>query len=531
MRHGAFANWTRHATRPRTALVPRMEGLETRLALSTASPAVEVTSATTEDSRSVIFEYDVNSPSLANELDFGVYRSADATFDADDQLVASVAIDTTSLGQSKADDDGLPASAPGHHRLTVPVPGGFGIEPEKPFVLVVANPSTAVGSADLAARTGTIHYRTIAVVTHGGLQDEADDATGPLWQRKITKELTQQGYNVVVKYVWAKDSRHPGKANEQAPKLARMINRIADNGPDSDPVSIHFIGHSEGTVVNSLAAQLLQVKESPNIERGYIKMTMLDPHSANNAAPGYQYSTKNGIAGRFARSAIRLFQWDAQDPIASVPKNVDDAEVFWQHTRVEAANVNHGLYNLWGQVPVRGEARYYDITGPGISHTGDFGVQNWYRFNVIPTLGQGGNFVDPTTLTGERVLAKGDHATKWLSTATTRHPQFAGTATPGATITLFAAASGSYGWKTVGQTHADATTGAWSVRPKLQHDGQYRFVARSAVEAFAGHPNVAVTPRLRLGAVSVRTNRVQRVTGHRLMEGAASPAGRDATLL
>ena len=69
----------------------------------------------------------------------------------------------------------------------------------------------------------------------------------------------------------------------------------------------------------------------------------------------------------------------------AVPPNVDQAEVFWQHTPVASANANNGLYNLWGQVPVLGHATYYDVTGPGISHSGDFGVANWYRFNVLPT--------------------------------------------------------------------------------------------------------------------------------------------------
>lgn len=506
MRHGLFSRWIGTPSRARTSRKPEVEGLECRLALSTAAPEVVVTSATTSDSQSVSFEYDVSSPSLASPtLEFGVYRSADRTFDAGDRAIASASIATTSLGQSTQDAEGKPAAAVGHHRTTLAVPEGLTIEPRRPFVLVVANPGTAEGAPDASARTASFHIRTIAVVTHGGIQDEADDVAGPLWQRLLTKELKEQGYSSVVKFVWAGQSREPGKANEQAPKLARILNRIADSGPEGDPVSLHFIGHSEGTVVNSLTAQLLQIKQSPNIERGYIKMTMLDPHAANNSAPGYQYSIKNGLSGDIAKWVIRTYQWGAEDPYASVPKNVDSADVFWQHTRVEVANANHGIYNLWGQVPVRGKARYYDLTGPGISHSGDFGVQNWYRFNVVPTLGEGGAFVDPTTLTGALDAARGDVSTRWLSSSSTASPAFSGTAAPGATVSLLAAANGSYGWKTVGQAKADPATGDWHVASRTLRDGRYRFAVRSTVPAFRGHPGVAVTPRLRLGSVAVRS--------------------------
>jgi hypothetical protein len=271
-------------------------------------------------------------------------------------------------------------------------------------------------------------------------------------------------------------------------------------------VDVQFIGHSEGAVVNSQAAQLLKVKEAPGIGIGYIQMTMLDPHAANSKTPGYQYSIGGGLPGRVAKTSINLFQWAAHDPIASVPSNVDQATVFYQHTVVSSADTNSGLYNLWGQVPVRGQATYYDVTGPGISHAGDFSVSNWYRINVVPTLGEGGHFVSPDTLTGSRVLASGDLSAKWLSTSTTSQPTYSGTATPNAKITLFAARSGSYGWERVGQASADSS-GNWTATSRVLPNGRFRFVVRSWVPGFPGHPGVAVTPRLRLGSVAVRVPR------------------------
>ncbi len=505
MRHQVIAKEAGKGSRARLSVCPRVEGLEARLVLSTVVPEVAMTSVTTNDSQSVVFEYDVNSPSLSTpRLQFGVYRSADAVFDADDRPVGSLSIATTSVGQSNHDDALAPSTAVGHHRQTLATPDAFKIEPLRPYVLVVANPSTAIGAADASARTTSLHIRTIAVVTHGGIQAEADDVTGPLWQVNMARELKAEGYDVVVKYVWSSQSRTPGNADDQGPKLAKQLIKIADNGPASDPVSIHFIGHSEGAVVNTLAAQMLQRKQSPNIERGYIKMTMLDPHSANNSASPHQYSIDNSFFGDIARRSINLFQWRAQDPYASVPRNVDDADVFWQHTNVEAANTNHGLYNLWGQTPVTGKARYYDLTGPGISHGGDFGVQNWYRFNVVPNLGEGGEFIDPTVLTGSHTLDMGDVSTKWASTASTATPAFSGTATPGARVTLAAVASGSYGWKTVAETRADPETGQWHMKSRPLLDGRYRFALKSTVRSYDNYPNVAVTPRLRLGSIAVR---------------------------
>ena len=100
-----------------------------------------------------------------------------------------------------------------------------------------------------------------------------------------------------------------------------------------------------------------------------------------------------------AKMSIDRFQARAKDPAAFVPANVDDAEVFYQHTPVSEAQSNGGIYNLWGQVPVHGPAHYFDITGPGISHSGTFGVHDWYRLNIVPTLGDGSTFTRTNALT------------------------------------------------------------------------------------------------------------------------------------
>src|SRR5205823_13733034 len=89
-------------------------------------------------------------------------------------------------------------------------------------------------------------------------------------------------------------------------------------------------------------------------------------------------------------------------------RNVADAEVFYQHTPVtQTHGSNHGIYNLWGQVPVHGEAHYFDLTGPGISHSGKFGVQDWHQVNVGPTLGDDAPLIGANILTGAQDLGAG----------------------------------------------------------------------------------------------------------------------------
>ena len=60
----------------------------------------------------------------------------------------------------------------------------------------------------------------------------------------------------------------------------------ASQFPADDPVDVHFIGHSEGAVVNGLAIREMNRHETPELRAGYLEETMLDPHAANNHAPG-----------------------------------------------------------------------------------------------------------------------------------------------------------------------------------------------------------------------------------------------------
>jgi hypothetical protein len=477
-------------------LRPRIEGLEGRALLAGDLPALALTSATTADSRGVTFEYDVTGGDIGQAVDFGIYRSADDRFDA-----ADVPIGAGSLGPAGLDDQGRPETAVGHHRLTAAVAGGLTPNPEHPFVLVVADPAHSQSGATVSDDTASFRKYTIGVVTHGGVQPKSWKMGVP-WQTRMAESLQAEGYDAVIPYLWAGESRSAGSAARQGPRLARRVSGAIAQAPAGEPVDLHFIGHSEGTVVNSLAMRLLAKAEPAALHAGYVKATLLDPHAANNDAPGgRQYSVDDSALGNLARWMIDDFQSRADDPLPLIPSIVDGAEVFYQHTPIDGAKgSNDGLYNLWGQVPVPVEGdvpvRYYNLTGVGISHGGDVGVMDWYQQHVVPTLGDGSPFVDPSLLTGG--LAGG------ATTSPSHTPIFEGASAPDADVSLLAIRRGSSDKIVLGRTTADAS-GHWTLASRSLPDGTYHIFARGNAGADPKWPRVRVTPKASLGTITVDT--------------------------
>ncbi len=175
-----------------------VEGLEPRLVLSApgVTSPVAMLSATQTDSRSITIDYQVNQAPAANQpLEFGIYRSNDAQFDSNATLVDTWTDPTTSQGQTGAqlDDAGQPADALGTHQLTIPLPNGLPIDPQKPYVLVVADPGTPSATTD-AAQTASFRTYSIGIVTHGGLQN-THWKNGPAWQVDTEALMKKQGYH------------------------------------------------------------------------------------------------------------------------------------------------------------------------------------------------------------------------------------------------------------------------------------------------------------------------------------------------
>jgi hypothetical protein len=484
MRTFSFRPTPRLASRLRC---PAVEILESRRLLSgTASTSpVVMLAATASDSRSLTISYRIDPPAIGGQpISFGIYRSTDPVYDRGDGLVTTW---TIGAGSSQMDSAGQPAGAPGTHTLTIPLPDGLPIDPAQPFVLVVADPASATALVN-PAQTASIHTHVIGIVTHGGLQN-THWKSGPRWQAQTAVELRQQGYDAVIAYNWMSASNHAGSAARQGPRLAREIVAAASQFPASDPVDLHFIGHSEGAVVNTQAIVSLQGMLTPGLKAGYVKDTLLDPHAANNAVPGPQYSRANDLLGLLAKAEIDSFQSRAKDPAVFVPSVVNDAEVFYQHTSVRNAHgVNSDIYNLWGQVPVKGPAHYFNLTAAGTTHAGSTGVSQWYANFIAPTMATGAPEIAALRLDGQVVMASPSQ------------PTFTGTAEAGSRVKVYVGPAANPGSIRPAGTAVANSSGQWSLTTPRLAPGRYRAVAMSFSRASHTRPGMTIVPMVPLGS-------------------------------
>jgi hypothetical protein len=502
--------------------------MEQRLAMSAPTatmPAVEMLSATTTDSKSVTIEYAVNqTPSAANPYQFGIYRSNDGQFNSSDSLVDTVSLaspgSTSGQGAITVDANGQPATAVGTHELTIPLTQGLPPFPEKPYVLVVANPGLPSATTD-PEQTASFHVDTIGIVTHGGIQDPSWKH-GPPWEIETAAMMRHEGFDTVLNYNWVLQSSNPGAAIKQSPRLARMILDVAKKFPAGDPVDLEFIGHSEGAVVNTYAIVTLQREMTPQLTSGYIEDTLLDPHAANQNLPGQQMSF-GGVLGGLARDIVTNYQAEAKDPPAFIPSIVDGAQVFFEHSQATAGEI----YNLWGQVPVKSDGpvvHYYNLTAMGVTHSGKTGVNYWFRNFIAPTLGNQAPLVQKLQLNGqidntESVAATTDNPSTLVqrgnNTRANRvygpeqvvdssQPQFSGTAAPGSIIRLALGPAA----KPMELTLAGVTTansdGQWSLTTRHSlRNGQYRALVTAFSRKLTTRPGLAIVPTQPLGRLVV----------------------------
>ena len=478
------------------------EALEPRLALSTAASPFVMDSATTADSRSVEVRYTADPTASARPLRFGVYRSADATLDPSDETLAIY-------------DAPASARTPGSHALTIPLPDGLPIDVARPYVLVVANPD-APGATTDPARTASFRKFTIGVVTHGGVINKSWTYGSP-WQLQIGRLMEDQGYDAVIPYNWIGESSQPGHAAPQGFKLAAQVRKLLDQLPDDAVVDLHMIGHSQGAVVNTVALEDLAAGDAPELRGGWVQNTLLDPHAANNYVPG-QMDTSATLVGGLARMIVEGYQGRAKDPTVSIPGNVDETDVFYQHTHVRDIHLmNPNGYNLWGQVPIPNPTgspiHYYNLTQANATHSGASGVALWYRNFVAPTLAEGAPLVRELELDGAVIDAS---PTSWTPrTARAERtvanwgpdlvvqgdrPRFAGTAAPGATVRVYVGPTADLTrLRVLDVTTADAA-GAWSVAASEGFaDGRYRAVAMAYSPEHHTRPAFAIASMAPMG--------------------------------
>jgi Bacterial Ig-like domain len=465
-------------------------------------------------------------PDPAHPIQFGIYRSSDGQFSSSDTLVSTFTLVATGAAPGQAatlDQNDLPAAGLGSHQLTIPLAGGLPPYPQKPYVIVVANPSSPSAST-APDQTASFRTYTIGVVTHGGIQNTSWKH-GPPWELQIAYEMRHEGYDAVIAYNWALQSNTPGAAIRQSPRLERSILHAASQFPADAPVNLDFIGHSEGTVVNSYAIALLQDNMTPSLKAGYIVDTILDPHAANNNVPGKQYSTAGPLAA-LANVEISNYQGEARDPPAYVPSIVDQAQVFYQHSAATAGEI----YNLWGQVPVRSQGpivHYYNLTSMGTTHSGKTGVALWYRNFIVPTLGfqaplvqelqLNGQIDDSAPMTASMTTADSRlplarhteeaRASRILGPAQvvqTNQPSFSGTAAPDSVVRLYIGPGATPTQLALaGRTKTNAL-GQWSLSTRQPlPNGQYRVVVTAFAQDLRTRPGLTIVPTQPMGRLVI----------------------------
>lgn len=450
---------------------------------------VAVLAASTTDSRSVAIEFEVSglSEGQSHPIDFGIYRSADGDFDPErDHRVGSVRVDV----------EGSPSGVVSRS-VSTEIPGGLRPTPARPFVLVVADPSGILDEPDTSNNAAGFRKHVIGVVTHGGVQVSSYP---PAWAAQLSEALRDVGYDAVITFTWAAESRTPGAAPKQGARLANIVLHTSTLFPFDEPVDLHLIGHSQGTVVSSMALLTLEKLTTPQLAAGFTRATLLDPHAANNGAPGQGSYTKD-FSGWITKHGTKYYKSLARDPLVTIPEFVDESEVYFQHTPVELDGLSWNT-NLHGQAPIVGRATYSNLTGPGMSHSGVTGVQSWYYLNVVPTLAQGGRFVNPTAMTGRLVDAPDARTRDDLTRTAIASPTFAGTAAPGGTIRLITQMVPGGPFHQLGETTVD-DEGSWSITTDDLPRGHYRMIARGVVPAGVG-PWRDFYPLLPLGRIAVR---------------------------
>lgn len=507
----------------------QLEGLEQRLAMSalgSPAPAIQMISATTTNSKSVTIDYQINqvpAPNLTKPIQFGIYRSSTGQSSASDSLVGTVTVaapGTSTPGAITLDQNGQSALAVGTHQVTLPLPQGLPPFPDKPYVLVVANPGSAT-AASFSVQSASFRVYTIGIVTHGGIQNTSWK-NGPPWQMDTAYMMRREGYDSVIAYNWVAQSSTPGAAIQQSPRLAQMILNAASTFPPNAPIDLQFIGHSEGTVVNAYALMALQTRMTPQLQAGYIQDILLDPHAANNNVPGQQMSFAGALGG-LGNTIVKGYQTQAKDPPAYIPSIVDSASVFFQHSQAKPA----AIYNLWGQVPVKSDGpvvHYYNLTAMGATHSGKTGVNYWFRDFIAPTLGNQAPVIQELQLNGQIDQAQAPTASSvsqdplvqqadnaWANrvygpaqVVQSHQPMFSGTSAPGSIIRLaISPATKPMEVKLAGLTTA-SNTGQWSLSTfhPLQN-GQYRVLVTAFSRSFTTQPALKMVPTQPLGRMVV----------------------------
>ena len=259
------------------------------------------------------------------------------------------------------------------------------IDPSRPYVLAAIDVGNGAAEDDETNNVASYRIFTVGVVTHG----VEYSGTFPAWVPDLANALSADGYDATVPFDWSQLALmpQPGVVDVAAASMVAQVNQAIAGlgvGPN-DAVDLHLIGHSRGGGLVSRVAAMADTAFDPQVQHGFLKLTLLDPHPTHNGAVPY-YSASTGPLGRLSERYFLAFQAAANDPPLTIPSNVDQAEVFYQQTPATMAYQPDEVFvNSWGEVPALGApAAYYNVTPVTLSHVG---VYKFYRAVIAPTLG------------------------------------------------------------------------------------------------------------------------------------------------
>lgn len=351
-----------------------------------------MTFATTTDSRTVSVNYTISGGNLAGQnVSFNIYRSAGF-----DSLGGAQLIGTATIPGSDSAD--LSAGSHTGVKLSLTAPNGQPVpfltpNTAQPFVVVVDN---------LDGSSASFETHVLGVIVHG----LEIDGQVPDWEMQLAADLLSHGYEAVIPFDWALLSILPFPVALQLAnaglfyQVVTKSDQLASQHP-GDVVDINFIGYSRGAVVVSQVLQSLVGTTDPALQGGFMEMTLLDPHPANNAFGQFSFLPIASSLG----GVVTLFQDLTQDPQVIVPSNVDQVFDFneqspsgqlgWLMGFLQTSafsQLREFFLNLWGEPPGSlpnesgqpiEEQKLTNVFIPNLGLIGHGEMPLWYIANVV----------------------------------------------------------------------------------------------------------------------------------------------------
>jgi hypothetical protein len=338
-----------------------------------------VASVSTTDSVTLTIQYAIANANLAMPFTIDIYRSPTALFDpSKNELLSAV---TVPVGTD---------TTVGQHAQVIPFAGHnlwSGFDPFK-FVLAVADPVPSLLGIGVDSSPASYRNFVIGAVSVGYDPSALGQSSVPQdWVNVMAQSLVQAGYDAALPFGWASGLASPQAIVDAGNNLTSQVLQLVARLPlaPNDVVDVHLIGHSRGAVVISEAMQQLLGTDIPQLEHGYLKMTLLDPHPANRGidplvgkAYGENADFSPVLGTLFVEPSYNAFEDAVNDPPIEIPGRVNEVEQYWQQNACAQCPGIESIANLWGVDP-----SFITIDNPG--------------FTVTRTQQLGPDVVDPLT--------------------------------------------------------------------------------------------------------------------------------------